>query len=119
MQLVRNRLAVVPWYTHISSVPTSFRAIQREGLRTMDPGGIAPAEVRSAIGPGGQRILCLFPSGAQITRPSVDRGEPRFMIAVEGMDLPANVGLDWSFPNCWALGLHLRMETQVLPPTES
>lgn len=34
------------------------------------------------------------------------------MIAVEGMDLPANVGLDWSFPNCWTLGLLLRMETQ-------
>ncbi len=109
MQAVRDRLATVSWYTHFSSVPASFRKIQIEGLRPCYPGGTTPDEVLAAMGDGGRRILCLYPVGASIVQlfPS-QPPPPLFMAVVRGVDLPAKLGLDWSYDYNWNLGMTLR-----------
>lgn len=112
MQAVRDRLTKVSWFTHYSSVPASFKKIQMEGLRPCYPGGTTPDEVLEAMGDAGRQILCLYPVGASIVQlvPSQPQ-RPLFLVAVRGNDLPAKVGLDWSYDYSWNLGKTLHSES--------
>jgi hypothetical protein len=95
------------WFLHVSEV-SSLEPIKTRGLEPRNPGGAAPDLVIERLGPRANEIICLRPSDTFDTTPQKDG--KRFLVAVRGDDLPARIGLDWSFPYCWNLAAILKQD---------
>jgi hypothetical protein len=98
-------IARYQWLTHDSPV-SAFEPIRRGGLLPSRPDGYfgpVPTLVGDLLGPGAERIVCLWPLGCAVFRSRVSRDAPLFRLALNGADLPPRIGLDWSFPESWAL----------------
>jgi hypothetical protein len=77
-----------------------INTIRREGLQPKLPGGRVPDVVAGAID-GFTGIVCLNPNLSRHAQSSY--AGLIFRVAVRASDLPARVGLDWSYPHNWDL----------------
>lgn len=87
-----------PWFVHIGNL-ADFQSYQKHGLRPRNPGMRPPpcfAEAISALGADPNNIVCFWPIAAHDARPRRPDGQC-FQMALAGEDLPALIGLDWSY----------------------
>jgi hypothetical protein len=95
MWAVRAQLVLrYEWFIHV----TAEKNLQNVLLNGLNPhsDAAAPAEVVTELGQQAENILCLHPLGAKI-HPAGLSEPPLVSFAVRAEDLPAKVGLDWSY----------------------
>lgn len=81
------------WFVHASPI-RCFERIRKNGLQPRNP--FLDGDDGSDLTHATARVVCLtpIPSGMD-TRPK--RGEAQFVVAVQNVNLPANVGVDRSY----------------------
>src|SRR5262249_16052305 len=105
--LPRVRSALISrygWFIH-TTPEENIDNIRRDGLRPHMDAGPEP-DVVLILGDGGREILCLHPLGAKlypqgananVVIPMGECNPKRVSLAIAAEDLPATLGLDWSF----------------------
>jgi len=111
------RAAVInryPWLVHVTPAG-NLPNIRANGLRPRFDAA-PPQEVVTLLGVAGGNIICLHPLGAALC-PRGTKQPPLISLAVRGEDIPARIGLDWSYS--WEI-VQGRMELhRAMPTTES
>lgn len=88
------------WFLHVKPI-AQFDAIKAQGLQPRHQGCAAKPEVIAALGDAAVNIICLRPKGTFDTTPR--RGQTMYLMAVHRDDMPARLGLDWSYDGNWTL----------------
>jgi hypothetical protein len=86
------------WLTHEAPFECIDNTIRKDGIQPRKPARAVPSLVTDRI-PNYQSIVCLNPNKSQPAGSS--HVGHVFRMGVRASDLPARVGLDWSYPDNW------------------
>lgn len=99
------------WFLHVTALQ-HYDKIKIEGLRRHNPGCAAPALVIERLGATATAVVFFRPQHSFDTTPQ--RDPSRVLLAIERDNLPAKIGLDWSYDGCWNLARILNEETPTM-----
>lgn len=100
--MAHARTAIVkehPWFLHASRL-RHFESVKQLGILPRNP--YIDDDARDDVPSDPRRVICLRPIFSEVdTTPK--RDHDLFVLAVRNTDLPARIGIDWSFPSCGEL----------------
>lgn len=101
--MARARDAIInrhSWFLHVSD-HQRHDSLKQSGILPKNPGERLGLYVPPPAGTPSGSIVCLRPIFTFDTTPQRDHDQ--IILAISNSDLPARVGIDWSYDGCWGL----------------